>query len=188
MGWDGYYRSTCPKGKERLEEAMRGYNWENEHAIARVLDSALVGTDVYAAIELTTKATGERKVRAAIILTKYDRRDGCFMMKHMSEDVGPTHCKCPKRILDLLTPTDNEWANQWREICRMNLTRDRMKKNLSAGKLPLGTMIRLKNPQRTILTTYKDHRTGRNVFFGAGVKASVNCVNSWGYEVIKEGE
>ena len=29
----------------------------------------------------------------------------------------PYHYECPKSILKLLTPTDNELANEWREKC-----------------------------------------------------------------------
>jgi hypothetical protein len=36
----------------------------------------------------------------------------------MDETCGPYEKKCPLSILNLLTPTDNEWANEWRKQCR----------------------------------------------------------------------
>lgn len=35
----------------------------------------------------------------------------------MDESMGPYEDNCPKRILELLTPTDNKNANDWRERC-----------------------------------------------------------------------
>jgi hypothetical protein len=36
----------------------------------------------------------------------------------MDETMGPVESRCPERILDLLTPTDSEYANEWRARCR----------------------------------------------------------------------
>jgi hypothetical protein len=41
-----------------------------------------------------------------------------FGYKDMSEDMGPYEAKCPLRVLGRLTPTDSEWANDWRARCR----------------------------------------------------------------------
>ena len=34
--------------------------------------------------------------------------------------MGPHACDCPEPILDLLTPTDRQYALQWRARCREN--------------------------------------------------------------------
>lgn len=187
MGWDGVYMA-CPKGKERMEYALKGYNWETDLAKARVLDSAMVGTTVYAAIELTVKKTGEKRVRGAVILTDYDKRDGCFLTKHMSEDMGPNYWECPKRILKLLTPTDSEWANQWRENCYKQLAKMAERRKVSAGRLTVGTRIRLHNPDATELLVDMNPYTNRKYFVGFGCHASTRCVNSWGFDVIEEAK
>lgn len=35
--------------------------------------------------------------------------------------IEPCCCHCPKKILDRLSPTTNEWATEWRNRCRQNL-------------------------------------------------------------------
>ena len=47
--------------------------------------------------------------------------DICYRIDPESFD--PIDKNCPKRILDKLTPTDNEWANEWRQECHKNLAR-----------------------------------------------------------------
>jgi hypothetical protein len=43
----------------------------------------------------------------------------------MDETMGPCDHDCPAAILDLLTPTDSEWANAWRQKCRARLAKPR---------------------------------------------------------------
>lgn len=43
-----------------------------------------------------------------------------FGFKAIYEECGPTYYECPNHILDLLSETDNETANKWRERCRSN--------------------------------------------------------------------
>jgi hypothetical protein len=45
----------------------------------------------------------------------------------MEESMGPCECDCPEHILDLLTPTDREWALRWRARCRANIAARRAK-------------------------------------------------------------
>lgn len=186
MGWSGHYMRFCPKGKQRIFEATKGYTWEDEHRKVTLLDAVLVGTTVYAAVEVITKETGKCDVRASVILTNYDRRDNHFMTKHIGEESGPTQCACPKKILDMLTPIDSQWANEWREACLKHHEKQAMRRKMSAGKLPVGTVIRLNNPQKTVLTVRKNPYTKRKDFVGMHCHASVRCVNSWGYEIVEE--
>ena len=53
--------------------------------------------------------------------------------------MGPCEDGCPAQILDLLTPTDSKFAQDWRERCRANLAR-------RARKLSDGDRIRLDAP------------------------------------------
>jgi hypothetical protein len=39
--------------------------------------------------------------------------------------MGPCDHDCPAAILDLLTPTDSDWANAWRQKCRARLAKVR---------------------------------------------------------------
>src|SRR3546814_15017544 len=67
-------------------------------------------------------------------------RDGHqFGYKDMSENMGPCEADCPAAILELLSPTDHEYALDWRARCRANLV-------LRARKLSDGDRIRLPEP------------------------------------------
>ncbi|MBR1436187.1 MAG: hypothetical protein IJ584_13880 [Bacteroidales bacterium] len=97
----------------------------------KVLKDALVGTTWYAAVQ--NKTTGE--VRALIVLIHIDRKDHCnFGVNWMNELDGPYYYDCPKSILDLLTPTDNTLALEWRRKCR-----ERLKMKETLKKAPYGT-------------------------------------------------
>lgn len=142
MGWTSknadYYK---PNGQvDRKAECDNLLNWENENWKTETIKSQMVGSVYYAAVKRTDKKSGHHEVTAAVILTHgKDRRDPYFNFgyKEMCETCGPGECKCPKSILDLLTPTESEWANEWRQRCRENL------KKIPLSKLPVGTEIKI---------------------------------------------
>ena len=96
-----------------------------------VLATALVGMrEFYAAVE-RVKADGAREVWCAVCKVSWypkDRYNCC--VKAMSEFEGPYYHNCPEKILKLLTPTDSEWANTWRERCWANVSRKKVKKEV----------------------------------------------------------
>jgi hypothetical protein len=89
---------------------------------SRVLRSALVnGRVYYAAVEHVRKDGGTREVFAVVCLVDFNPGDlegYIFGYKDMVETMGPYESACPQPILDLLTPTDNAYANEWRARCR----------------------------------------------------------------------
>lgn len=113
----------------------------------KVLDSATVRFNTfYAAIERKNTETGERSVFAVIFLLRHVPKDEYnFGYKDMSEDMGPCETECPERILKLLTPTDSEWANQWRAACwaRINARKAR-------PKIVPGTVLRYGGKDYTV--------------------------------------
>lgn len=87
-----------------------------------VLATALVNMrELYAAVE-HVKADGTREVWCAVLKVSWYPKDqfNCCV-KSMSEHEGPYYHNCPEKILKLLTPTDSEWANKWREKCWANV-------------------------------------------------------------------
>jgi hypothetical protein len=139
MGW-----SFGPKPHD-VAAALRGrLTWENARQHTRCLDLALTLTAAYAAVETINKASGEREVWAAVILLRYCReRDDPypFGTKELEESMGPRECGCPARILDLLTPTTNQWALEWRAACRARLER-----SLKTRMPKVGTRVRFAAP------------------------------------------
>ena len=58
----------------------------------------------------------EEIVRACVVLTDWDGE--YFNMKVMTEDAGPFVVGVPLDVIELLTATKNEEANEWRASCR----------------------------------------------------------------------
>lgn len=138
MGWTEYAATEFKKGKvDRKAECDKLFNWKSETTTSKVLKSSMVGSTYYAAIEYTKN--GKTEVYAMVCLTSVRERY-LFAYKDMSESMGPYKYDCPKSILDLLTPTDDEDANGWRQKCLAK------KKELSLSKLPLGTKIEATMP------------------------------------------
>lgn len=128
MGWVHCFNGRRkPDGTvDRKYECDRICTWEtrdengNIVSSGKVLKSAMVGSTYYAAVQ---NKKGE--VWAAVFLTcGRTRHDGTsWGYKDMDETMGPREDKCPASVLALLTPTDNENANKWREECRKNIAR-----------------------------------------------------------------
>lgn len=143
MGWDythatHYTRTGAIDKKAEIDEF---YTWQNDTRKAEVVRSAMVGSTYYAAIKITELSTGEAETAAAVALTHTNNRDYFnFGVKTMGESSGPCEDHCPASILSLLSPTDSEYANNWRERCRKNI---KAKKDPHALKnLPVGAVIR----------------------------------------------
>ncbi|CCW17297.1 hypothetical protein EBBID32_16360 [Sphingobium indicum BiD32] len=108
----------------------------------RVLASSCPGNRTYYAAvqEMADGVPGS--VFAVVCLVRWNprSRDGHqFGYKDMTENAGPCEADCPAMILDLLTPTDHQYARDWRARCRANLAR-------RARKLSDGDRIRLPEP------------------------------------------
>lgn len=123
--WNG--RAYAMPSSARRKAIDKMLTWEDKDsqsnvlASHKVLKSAMVGSTYYGAV--TTEKPGKSiEVWAAIILThggtKHDNT--IWGHKDMDETMGPYYYDCPKSILSLLTPTNNERANEWREECRKN--------------------------------------------------------------------
>jgi hypothetical protein len=122
MGWLYMKSLKGHSGPRQYLDAQ--FTFERPDAKSTVLRSALIGRRAYyGAVEQIRIATGAREVWAVICLVRYDPRDPegyIFGYKDMDEAMGPYECDCPESILDLLTPTDRQYALQWRARCREN--------------------------------------------------------------------
>ena len=139
MGW----LSMCSLGGFDSPRAYLDdqFTYVREDHRLTVLTSTVIGKNVYyAACERIALADEARLVFAVICLVRHtpQARDGyIFAYKDMDETVGPCESKCPAAILDLLTPTDSQWANEWRARCRATIAArsiDAAKPRLRAGQ------------------------------------------------------
>lgn len=160
MGWTSYHvEPKYKKGKayiDRKEECDKLFNQpmvigENNQPVGKyeVLHSSVTGSTYYAAVKRTrfaTETTPEiSEVFAAIVLTKTDiKEEFNFYYKDMDETFGPCYYDCSNKILDLLSPTDNKYAKEWREKCRKKNYEKHSPTALS--NLPVGTKIKFVAP------------------------------------------
>ena len=113
MGWSGNTIDSFNGIKAFMKDY---YNFDAPSYTMTLLDYAVLNRNtVYAAVETVVKADGSREVWAAVILFRFNRRE--YMYRNMEESMGPCEIACPKRILELLTPTTNEYAVKWRKKC-----------------------------------------------------------------------
>lgn len=102
MGWSSTGRNTIAEVKNEIKCDFMG----------RVVKITNVGAVIYAAVN-KKNGTG---VFAYVGLTRKEGKE--FYLKDMDETCGPLESECPKAILNLLTPTEDTYANNWRERCR----------------------------------------------------------------------
>lgn len=139
MGWTGTYNYIWNNNgsidrKATLDDEFKG--WENSNgAKTENIKSAMHGTTYYSAMK-TTQADGSFEIWALIVLTSV--KDNMFYYKEMDETEIPYNYDCPASILNLLTETDNENANTWRNMCK---EAKEAKKNSWLKKLPIGGRI-----------------------------------------------
>lgn len=131
MGWTGTYKE---KGESYDDFFNAEYGNESHHVW---IGKGFAKNGAYYRAMKNTE-TGE--IFAVIILLQHgsqsDRTN--FFYKTMDETEGPYNYDCPKRILDILTPTDDEFAIQWRIKCRNRIEQEK--------RLKIGSRIRFKNP------------------------------------------
>ena len=210
MGWTSYRATHYKKGKIDRKAECDAYFLEGlNRGHYEVVKSAMVGSVYYAAVKPLKKCIAndvyvelpkeEQFVFAVVFLTSTDAKEYFnFSYKDMDESVGPNRCDCPKSILDVLTPTDNEYANAWRKKCRENLTNKNDSNSLN--KLPLGSIIKFVLPYDTSLnkagteiTLEKTNAWSKKAYWlqrGRYIKWNstlINYMTDGKYEVIRRG-
>lgn len=141
MGWTWYHASEYTKSgrvspSREIRKAIKDGIGERQH----VITDAFVKGVYYAAVLDECDGT----VWCCICMTSTTTTDYFnFGYKDMDEFMGPYNYDCPDRILDLLSPTDSEWANEWRRKCREN-----NRKGDGFKALPDGARAKWKCPPR----------------------------------------
>jgi hypothetical protein len=210
MGWTSYHvpQTYNPKTRkwiiDRKVECDKLFNCNmiENRGKYEVLKSRMVGSTYYAAVKMTRYATETEpekvQVIAAVVLTAVDSKSYYnFSYKDMDETVGPYKYDCPKSILDLLTPIESEWANNWRKACYDNIKAKNDPNGLT--KLPVGTVIKVTMPVDTlyykvgdIVTLTKEYNwTGKRTGWyapRARFTSRLMKLLEGHYEIVKKGE
>lgn len=134
MGWDFSHREPGMTTRAYFE---REFSHGQSDAKTEFVGTAMVGSTFYAAV----RDLASNEVFALVCLTQRQRGYYNFGYKSMDEGMGPDAAEMPSKILDLLTPTDSDWANEWRSRCRRNA-----QKAIDAAALQRGDIIRLSRP------------------------------------------
>ena len=139
MGWNEVFATHYkPDGSiNKKVELDSMYCWENEAYYHKVIKSGFYGSTYYAAVRRLDKLTREESILAVVCLVR--TRGSVLVVKDMDESMGPVYYDCPKSILELLTPTDNENANEWRRMCWNRKAQPKL------SDLGIGTKIRLED-------------------------------------------
>lgn len=147
MGWTFQNATRYKKNGEvdRKAEVDDLYAFEDENVKVSVLKSRMVGSTYYGAIKV--EENGETTVHGSVVLTSSDKPSFNFGYKAMSETSGPFSYDCPKSILDLLSPTTNENALEWRRACREKLAKPKL------CDLPVGSVVEYELNGRTFRLT-----------------------------------
>lgn len=156
MGWTQYHATYFKKGTVDRKAEMDAQFTQLEHdgyAQLTVLKSSMVGSTYYGAIEVRRNNEVE-KVFGVVCLTSVEK-NRWISYKDMDETMIPYSYDCPISILKLLTPTDNESANEWRRLCREHKAQ---KKTHDLGALPIGTVIKWIDWQGNERKAYKHAR------------------------------
>ena len=112
MGWSGVHFDEKIRTAKEKKMAM---DYEVNDGLNEVIKSSMVGNVYYAAVKKLK--TGE--VYGLVGLVRVKNTDFInFRYKLISDIEGPVEAKCPRSILALLSPTDNELANNWRNRCK----------------------------------------------------------------------
>jgi hypothetical protein len=139
MGWTITHKPRGMSLKEFFSSEFDHVNTKTGWS-GKVLDCAAHLGAAYIAYEI--KKDDTRKVIAIICATRYYKDTYYnFGYKDMDEVEGPYYYDCPQRVLDLLTPTDNKTALEWRRKCqRRNEIRN------SQPRLTVGRIIEFEQP------------------------------------------
>ena len=153
MGWTWTNATTTRNGKiDRKAECDRLMNDE----MFRLEKSIMIGSTYYGAVTRIAKRENDQIVLlpeseqytfGVVYLTSTNIKDYYnFGYKDMDESCGPCYYDCPKSILNLLSPTDNKYALEWRRKCYEKAAEKETKTDI--GKLPIGTIIELADGKR----------------------------------------
>lgn len=117
--------------EKRSDETIFEFIKRNEFSGSEVVGMAIKLGEAYVA----WRSNGGGKVRAAVVLIDYKNERGRIGLKTLDEEMEPYYYRCPERILALLSPTEEQTALRWREMCRAEIAKGRSLSGDLAGRL-----------------------------------------------------
>lgn len=151
MEWTFYHAQHYrTDGKiNRKAECVTYFRRKFHKGLFVVEKGLMVGSVYYAAVRslkgfkngiLVDLPKSEQRVFATILQTKTSPKNyKNFGYRVLYDFMCPKACDCPIDILNRLTPTDNPFANKWRNACRKKTEAKTVSDSLDS--LPYGTII-----------------------------------------------
>lgn len=120
MGTTGLYRDKGMTNREFFEREFP----QTLTVTGKILADFTKGGAWYAAVK--GSAQDPEQVWAMVVKIDWVPGDrSCnFYYKEMDEEMGPCYYDAPAKILDLLTPTEHEYATAWRAACREQIAKN----------------------------------------------------------------
>jgi hypothetical protein len=163
MGWTSTHATNYKNGKVDKKAECDKLFTQSEHywndgdysPKFTVLKSAVVGSTYYAAVERVNNKENTRIVYGVVCLTSVDNKDYFnFSYKELDETEGPYEYDCPKSILKLLSPTDSEYALNWRKQC-IEKANSKTTKSSALKKIDFGAKVKVKTKNGNEYTVIK---------------------------------
>ncbi len=112
MGWD-----VTQVGRNITTRKFVEYDIKQSYDGIYELVKIFEGKNLYGqkAFYVALKKIEDGKVFACVYLTR--RKNGSIAVKVIGESSGPGQIEAPASFIELLSPTDNEWASEWRANC-----------------------------------------------------------------------
>ncbi len=143
MGWTSLHRAPGTSDRQ----------WVTDNLLLKGMEIVACATKrgvFYAAVRNGRDVVPSGYTWALVVLMQRNPRSHYnFTYKDMDETMGPSYYDAPAAVLDALSPTDSEWANQWRETCRKALER-----RASLPAVKRGDVVRFAHP-----LTFRNGRT-----------------------------
>ena len=116
MGWTYTYKERGISVKDFFAHEFDYQKSDEEGGkYGKVVDCSASLSEAYLAYEIGDH-NGKQRVIAIVCLMHHAPKSAYNLgYKDMDESMGPYNYNCPKRILDLLTPTEYEQAREWRQ-------------------------------------------------------------------------
>lgn len=107
MGWDGY---IIAKGQEPFAVIKKEYDSIFKRSVASSSSNFTTEGAEYFAVKKE-----DCSVFAVVLVWKIDKET--LWVKELWEQEGPVAAYPSKEVLEVLTPIDHKYANDWRRLC-----------------------------------------------------------------------
>jgi hypothetical protein len=112
MGWDVTQVGSNITTRKFVEHEIK-LSYDGVYEAIKIVE----GKNQYGqkAFYVALRKLEDGKVVALVYLTR--RKNGSIAIKVIGESSGPAQIEAPASFIGLLSPTQDEWASQWRADC-----------------------------------------------------------------------